>query len=121
MLGSWIQGGVDRGPLLPESLNKADFSNDSIFVEAVLSTGEPLYRHGEPYQPWFGVEKPFGDDYRGVLEEVTVRLAIDPEVAPQLVIGGAAAVTPAAVARILVVVAGLLLSAISAIAQRNEP
>jgi signal transduction histidine kinase len=111
-MGAWIERGVERGPLLPESLTGSEFSNDSIFIETLLSDGETLYRRGDPFEPWYGIEKPFGDSYRGVFEDLTVRLAIDPEVAPQLVIGGLPRSRLPLLLGILALVAGLLLSAI---------
>ncbi len=112
LLGGWIERAVGRGPLLPPSLSDGELTNESIFLEVILGEDQLLYRLGEPYQPWFGVEKPFGDSYRGLLEEITVRLAIDPEVAPQLVIGGLPRSRLPLLLGILGLVVGLVLIAI---------
>ncbi len=112
ILGSWIERAVGRGPLLPPALADGELGNDSIFLEVTLGEDDTLFRMGEPYEPWFGVEQPFGDSYRGVLEEITVRLAIDPEVAPQLVIGGLPRSRLPLLLGVLGVVAGLILIAI---------
>lgn len=112
VLGGWIESAVGRGPLLPRALSEGELTNESIFLEVGLGEDEILYRLGEPYQPWFGVEKPFGDSYRGVLEQITMRLAIDPEVAPQLVIGGLPRSRLPLLLGVLGVVSGLVLIAI---------
>ncbi len=112
VLGGWIERAVARGPLLPPSLTQEGFSNESIFLEVVLAPDDVLYVAGEPYEPWFGVEQPFGEEYRGMLAEVTARLAIDPEVAPQLVIGGLPRSRLPLLLGVLGVVAGLVAIAI---------
>ncbi len=112
VLDGWIARAVGRGPLMPPSLSEGDLENDSIFLDVRLTSGEVLYEQGEPFDPWYGVETPFGEDYRGMLEEVVVRLAIDPAVAPQLVIGGLPRSRVPLLLGVLAVVAGLVAIAI---------
>lgn len=120
VVGRWIGGAVERAPLLPPSLTGEDFSNESVFLEVRVGADQILFRSGEPYEPWLGVERPFGDEYRGLLEEVVVRLALDPAVAPNLVIGGLPSSRLPLLLGVLAVVVALVLIAILQFGRERE-
>ncbi|HEX9637958.1 MAG TPA: HAMP domain-containing sensor histidine kinase [Acidobacteriota bacterium] len=95
-LQPWFQSALERGPLLPPSVSRGEVTNAALFIRLVGPAGRELFRSGR--EAWtrtqdgsaadLSVELALDDYYEGVLQGMVVEVALDPEVAPKLVIGG---------------------------------
>lgn len=99
-------------PLLPPSLGRGEATNEALFVAFRDHGGIERFRSGERFVPRFGVEMPFGKTYQGVFEGSSVRVSIDPEAAAALVIGGLPPSRVPLLLGLLLVNAGLLVTAV---------
>lgn len=85
----FLTGALERGPLLPPSLGHAQVTNDRLQVVVRDPEGVERFRAGGgPWPAAVDVEVPIAGAYSGALDGWTVRIALDPEAAPLLVIGG---------------------------------
>jgi hypothetical protein len=87
-LAGALQRAMGRTPLLPPSLGGNELGKDAVYVRLVDPFGGEILRSGAPFDPVLSVEKKLGSEYGGILEDFTLRTAIDPAAAPKLVIGG---------------------------------
>jgi signal transduction histidine kinase len=103
---------VAKGPLFPPSLAHGALSNDTLFLRLLDPAGREVFRSGSPKQPYLAVERPFGDDYNGVLSGFVIHAAVDPAAAPSLVIGGLPRSRLPFLLGLLALTAGLILTAV---------
>ncbi len=79
----------EAGPLLPAALTDRNaFDNDWLYLNVTGPDGDNTLVHGERYQADLRVERGLGGYYEGLLEGYNVEVALDPDAAAQLVIGG---------------------------------
>jgi signal transduction histidine kinase len=87
-LRPFLQHSLDRGPLLPPVVGDHHLTNAVMSVTFLDHAGAPRLEAGAPRRAEWEVEVPFGDFFSSVLEGSTVRVSIDPAVAPRLLPGG---------------------------------
>jgi signal transduction histidine kinase len=115
-LAPYARRSLARGPLLPDVVGDGHVSNDSLTVALVDQAGAEAFVAGPARAG--AVELPSGDFFRGVLQGSTVRVALDPAVAPRLLPGG---VPRASGAWLLALAAlGALLTALTVHQARRE-
>jgi len=103
---------VGRGPLFPPSLAHGRVQNDALFLRILDPSGREVFRAGAPKLPDLTVERPFGDDYNGILNGYLIRAAVDPAAANALVIGGLPRSRLPFLLSLLALTAGLVLTAL---------
>lgn len=81
-----FQRAFDQGPLYPRSLGAV--GNQSLFLRVMDPAGREVFRAGTRHEPYLGIERPYNDDYNGLLKGFKVKVAVDPAAAGALVIGG---------------------------------
>lgn len=123
-LGAWLGRAVASGPLLPPSLVEAEsgeaaLAADGVFVSIAPPSGPPIFRSGDPFEPDLGVDVRLGDAYGGVFEGYRLSVAIDPAVAPRLVIGGLPRSRLPVLLGLLTVTVGLVLAALLLLARER--
>jgi signal transduction histidine kinase len=87
-LRPFLQHSLDRGPLLPSVVGDHHLTNAVMSVTYLDHAGAPHLEAGAPRRVDWEVEVPFGDFFSSVLEGSTVRVSLDPSVAPRLLPGG---------------------------------
>jgi signal transduction histidine kinase len=87
-LRPFLQHSLDRGPLLPEVVGDHHISNDVVSLSHLDHAGTSRLEAGPPRRPEWEVEVPFGAFFSSVLKGSTVRVSLDPAVAPRLLPGG---------------------------------
>jgi signal transduction histidine kinase len=117
-LRPFLQHSLDRGPLLPAVVGDHHLTNAVLSLTYLDHAGAPRLETGGPRRLEWEVEVPFGDFFSSVLLGSTVRVALDPAVAPRLLPGG----LPRSQLPILVllVTGGLVLFLLAVRADRRE-
>jgi signal transduction histidine kinase len=87
-LQPFLQRSLKRGPLLPSVVGDHHLTNAVMSVTYLDHAGVPRLEAGAPRRAEWEVEVPFGDFFSSVLEGSTVRVSLDPAVAPRLLPGG---------------------------------
>jgi signal transduction histidine kinase len=82
------QAAVKDGPLLPSRWAQGAVTHDALFLRVLDPTGTEVFRMGAPRTPYLAVQRPYGDDYNGILSGFMIEAAMDPAAASALVIGG---------------------------------
>jgi signal transduction histidine kinase len=87
-LTNWFETALRQQPLVPPSLGHGKVTN--ALVHAIIRdyAGVERYRLNQEASQDLQVTKPFGDSYQGIFSGFTIEASIDPQVSPQIVIGG---------------------------------
>ena len=101
----------DYSALLPSALGAGIISNDYIYLRMVDHTESPLLEIGRQFDTYLMTSKTLGDEYGGIFADHRIDVAIDPEVAESLVIGGLPRSRLPLLATILVLTIGLVVAA----------
>lgn len=101
-----------KGPLFPPSLAHGSVGNDVLFLRLADPTGKEIFRAGSPKEENLAVERPFGDDYNGILSGFVIHAAVDPAAASSLVIGGLPRSRLPLLLGLLALTAGLILTSV---------
>lgn len=117
-LQPFLQHSLKRGPLLPPVVGDHHLTNAVMSVTYLDHAGFPRFEAGAPRRAEWEVEVPFGDFFSSVLEGSTVRVSLDPAVAPRLLPGGLPRSQLPLLA--LLVAAGLALLLLAVRAERRE-
>ena len=83
----WFEQVFEQSPLLPASI-AGDVGNAPIHLQLQTPGGDVLFQSEAGFDPYLSTLTVVGDDYGGLLAGFKVLSSIDPELAPQLVIGG---------------------------------
>jgi signal transduction histidine kinase len=111
-LQHWFSSALERAPLLPPSLGGGRVTNASLFVSVRDPAGVERFRVGAAPAANLLIEMPFGPAYSGVLDGFVVRAAIDPGAARHLVIGGLPRSRLPVLLALLLLSAGLVVTAL---------
>lgn len=111
-VGNYLRNALDQEPLLPASLGDGDVGNDRLSVEVLDGSGRTLMVANTPFPYSQTIEKVMGDDYQGVVKGFRIRIAVDPESAGTLLIGGMPADQLPLLLVVLALAVALLLAAI---------
>ena len=87
-LTEFIQKTLDRAPLLPASLAEGKMGNELLFLELQNAANEPVFQANPRFDLYVTVTRPLPDDPKLGLDGYTIRVSLDSQSAPQLVIGG---------------------------------
>jgi signal transduction histidine kinase len=87
-LRPFLRHSLQRGPLLPPVVGDHHLTNAVMSVTYLDHAGVPRLEAGAPRRLEWEAEVPFGDFFNSVLEGSTVRVSLDPAVAPRLLPGG---------------------------------
>ena len=82
----WLEYFVTSRPLLPRTLTQDKLENESIFIK-LLSGGDIIYIQGT-YNPDSQMVDGTFDDSNAIYGDMSLSLAIDPDVGASLIIGG---------------------------------
>ncbi len=82
----WLEYFVTSRPLLPRTLTQDKLENESIFIK-LLSGGDIIYIQGT-YNPDSQMVNGTFDDSNAIYGDMSLSLAIDPDVGASLIIGG---------------------------------
>lgn len=110
-LTPWFNTALNRQPLVPPSLGHGQVTNAFVHVSIRDQGGAERFRTGKQSSS-LAVTKRFGDIYQGVFAGFTVEAAIDPQVSHQIVIGGLPRSRLPFFVGLLVLNAGLIVTAI---------
>ena len=111
-LGSVLQQTYDNDALLPASLAGGAVTNDHLFVRMNDSVGQTMFETGMSSDEATLVTNELLEEYGGVFRGHSVSVAIDPELAQTLIIGGLPKSRLPATVVIILLASGLLLAAI---------
>ena len=112
VLTQWFGTALNRQPLVPPSLGHGQVTNEFLHVSIRDHGGVERFQLGEESAPKLAVIKPFGDTYQGVFLGFTVVASIDPQISRQIVIGGLPRSRLPYFLGLLVLNAGLIVTAI---------
>jgi signal transduction histidine kinase len=111
-----LASAFERSPLLPEGLTGAR-DNDGVFqVRVHDGLGRPVWRSPVPYVSEWSASDTLGTRYAGL----TARVTVNPEVAPELVIGGLPSSRLPLIAILLLLTAGLVAAAFYQLRRETE-
>ncbi len=117
-LRPFLQHSLQRGPLLPPVVGDHHLTNAVMSVTFLDHAGVSRLEAGAPRRVEWEVEVPFGDFFSSVLVGSTVRVSLDPAVAPRLLPGG---LPPSQLPMLaLLVTGGLVLVVLAMRAERRE-
>lgn len=111
-VSEYLQVALDANSLIPVSLGDGRVGNDQLFVEVSDANGATLLVSNSVFAYSQIVEKVMGDDYQGVVEGYTIRMAVNPASAGALVIGGLPAEQLPLLVLVMLLAVALLLTAI---------
>jgi len=115
-VSTFIRKAVERSPLLPPSLT-ADVPYDSLVSLSVTDeTGRALYQSDVQYAPTFAGGQAFGDHFGGL----RARVALRPDLASHLVIGGLPGSRLPVIGGLLLLTVALMLVAISLLRREQQ-
>lgn len=98
--------------LLPKPLGGDGVTNSILTLSVVDEEGTRLFLGGQGHDPLLSATVPFGEEYSGVLDGMTVRIRIDPASVSGLVIGGLPYSRMPVLILLLTLTSGLVLTAI---------
>ncbi|MEM1247547.1 MAG: HAMP domain-containing sensor histidine kinase [Acidobacteriota bacterium] len=102
---------IESRPLLPRSLGNGQLDNSVLYLRIEDRAASVLFSRGERYEQGLIVERHPPDDYDPVIEGLHVRVAVDPNAAHRLVIGGLPRARLPALMAVFGLTLGLLLMA----------
>ena len=111
-IGTQLQQAFNNGPLLPVSLAGGQVSNKMLFARVTDPSGVVLFEENPVFNSYLTVSRTLGDEYQGILENFRIEVSLDPYSADTLVIGGLPRSRLPLLLLAMLLVAGLMLTAI---------
>jgi len=118
-LAPWFEHALGKDSLLPASLIKEEYDPGSLYLTVtdasdttVFSSGRDPSSSSDLYRSVLAAEAAFGEVYEGIFAGLRVRVALDPDAASRLVIGGLPRSRLPVLIGLLVLTASLLVAAI---------
>ncbi len=119
-LAGVLQQTFEENVLLPESLAGGAVTNDVLYLQMRDSAGQILFETGVGNYENTRVSRELQDEYGGVFLGHTVTVAIDPDLAQTLIIGGLPKSRLPVFVVIILLATGLLIAAIRQLQRENE-
>ena len=118
-LADVLQKTFEENVLLPESLAGGAVTNDFLYVRMQDGVGQTLFEAGADNFAITSVSRELQDEYGGVFLGHLVTVAIDPELAQSLIIGGLPKSRLPVFVAIILLATGLLVAAIRQLQREN--